>query len=75
MSDNIINYREYVRHAGKYLKPGVFEVVGRDCELRVTVERLSDVSSLSETVKYEESVYGCGCKRGLIKHCNKHGVE
>ena len=81
MSDNLINnvdYREFVRHSGKYLKPGVYVISGRDVELRVTVEDLSDKKEIEIPGVVRASVldgsYSCGCRRGLIKHCNKHGV-
>ena len=36
-----IKYREYVRHVGRWMKEGVYEVVGRSQTFRVTVQDVS----------------------------------
>lgn len=75
-----IKYREFVRHAGKYVKAGVvIELEDRDfdivCQTKSPgkeLERVNHSMTNSELNKKTYDTHACGCKKGDSYLCKKH---
>ena len=79
--DNVATtVHEFVRNTSKWLK-----IVATNKEVCVTHRgevrykvipvATKPVVNVPGVVLASQLNYSCGCKRGLIKTCNKHGVE
>ena len=77
-TDTEVSIHDFVRDTTKWLKVATEDglVITKHGVPAYRLKRL-EVSSFEKSVRFadKEPTYSCGCKRGLIKHCNKHGVE